>query len=136
DQGAKAGMQAERQVTWKPLAPGVDPIYSLALTQDGRFAVCGRSHRLFLYDLATRQFVAEIADPAEQAGGAHRAMVQSLAFSPDGARLASGSFREVKIWKRETVADEAPAVAPTEPADEALLKKIAEAGKVEILNHF
>lgn len=135
DQGAKAGVQAERQVTFKALAPGVDPIYSLALTKDGRHAACGRGHRLFLYDLAARQLVAEITDPAVKGGGAHRAMVQSLAFSPDGTRLASGSFREVKLWKRETVSAEAPAVAAPKPADEALLKKIAETGKVAILNH-
>lgn len=135
DQGAKAGVQAERQVTFKALAPGIDPIYSLALTKDGRHAVCGRGHRLFLYDLATRQLVAEITDPAVKGGGAHRAMVQSLAFSPDGTRLASGSFREVKLWKRETVSAAAPAVAAPKPADEALLKKIAETGKVAILNH-
>ncbi len=108
DQGAKAGVQAERQVTFKALAPGIDPIYSLALTKDGRHAVCGRGHRLFLYDLAARQLVAEITDPAVKGGGAHRAMVQSLAFSPDGARLASGSFREVKLWKREVVTSTHP----------------------------
>ncbi|MCB1064360.1 MAG: NB-ARC domain protein, partial [Verrucomicrobiae bacterium] len=66
------------------------PIYSIAMTQDGRYAACGRSNRIFLYDLATREFVGEIADPAQKTGGAHRAMVQSLAFSPDGTRLASG----------------------------------------------
>ncbi|MCB1204191.1 MAG: hypothetical protein KDN18_08015 [Verrucomicrobiae bacterium] len=135
DQGAKAGEQMERQVTFKALSPGIDPIYSLALTRDGRFAVCGRAHRLFLYDLATRQFVAEITDSAEKSGGAHRAMVQSLAFSPDGTRLASGSFREVKLWKRETVSADSPAPPDPKPADEALLKKIAETGKVAILNH-
>lgn len=135
DQGAKAGVQAERQVTFKALAPGIDPIYSLALTKDGRHAVCGRGHRLFLYDLAARQLVAEITDPAVKGGGAHRAMVQSLAFSPDGTRLASGSFREVKLWKRETVSAESPDVAAPNPADEALLKKIAETGKVAILSH-
>jgi WD40 repeat protein len=135
DQGAKAGIQAERQVTFKALAPGIDPIYSLALTKDGRHAVSGRGHRLFLYDLATRQLVAEITDPAVKGDGAHRAMIQSLAFSPDGTRLASGSFREVKLWKRETVTADSPAVAAPKPADEALLKKIAEAGKVAILNH-
>ena len=42
DQGAKASVQQERQVTWKPLAPGVDPIYSIALSTDGRYAACGR----------------------------------------------------------------------------------------------
>lgn len=135
DQGAKAGAQAQRQVTFKALAPGIDPIYSVALTKDGRFAVCGRGHRLYLYDLAAREFVAEINDPAEK-GGAHRAMVQSLALSPDGMRLASGSFREVKIWKREVVTADSPAAAAPKPADEALLKKIAETGKVAIVNHF
>jgi len=137
DQGAKASVQQERQVTWKPLAPGVDPIYSIALSKDGRFAACGRSNRIYLYDLATRQFVTEIADPAEKAGGAHRAMIQSLAFSPDGTRLASGSYREVKIWKLTPGKGGDAAAAPVSatPADEALLKKIAEAGKVAVVSH-
>ena len=71
------------------------------MTKDGRYAACGRSNQIFVYDLATRQFVAQINDPAEKSGAAHRALVQSLAFSPDGTRLASGSFREVKIWRLE-----------------------------------
>lgn len=137
DQGAKASVQQERQVTWKPLAPGVDPIYSIALSKDGRYAACGRSNRIHLYDLATRQFVGEITDPAEKAGGAHRAMVQSLAFSPDGTRLASGSYREVKIWKLTPGKSGGSAAAPVSatPADEALLKKIAEIGKVAGVSH-
>jgi WD40 repeat protein len=51
-------------------------------------------------------------------------------------RLASGSFREVKLWKREVVTADSPAAAAPKPADEALLKKIAETGKVAIVNHF
>ncbi|MCB1090752.1 MAG: hypothetical protein KDL87_04430 [Verrucomicrobiae bacterium] len=137
DQGAKASVQQERQVTWKPLAVGVDPIYSVALTQDGRYAACGRSNRIFLYDLAERRFLGEIGDPAEQGGAAHRAMVQSLAFSPDGTRLASGSYREVKVWKLEAgkPATASPAEETPKPADEALVKKIAESGKVGVVVH-
>ena len=101
DQGAKNSVQQERQVVWQSLAGNVHPIYSVALTKDGRYAVCGRSNNLFLYDLATRQFVAQIVDDTQKTGTAHRALVQSLAFSPDGTRLASGSFREVKIWREE-----------------------------------
>ncbi|MDB5352902.1 MAG: domain, G-beta repeat [Planctomycetota bacterium] len=94
DQGAKSSVKQTRQVVWQPLPPGVHPIYSVAMTRDGRVAACGRANQVFVYDLATRQF-------DESLTNAHKALVQSLAFSPDGMRLASGSFREVKIWRRE-----------------------------------
>ncbi|RFC42654.1 MAG: WD40 repeat/WD40 repeat [Verrucomicrobia bacterium] len=99
DLGAKDSVQETRQVVWQPLAAGLDPIYSVALSQDGRFAACGRSNKIQVYDLATRRLATAPVDP-NVSGAAHRALVQSLAFSPDGTRLASGSFREVKIWKR------------------------------------
>jgi WD40 repeat protein len=138
DQGAKSSVQQERVVAWKPLAAGVHPIYSVAMTKDGRYAACGRSNQIFVYDLATRQLVAQVSDPAEKAGAAHRALVQSLAFSPDGSRLASGSFREVKIWRLEhaKVSDASKTAPPLpSPASEAVLKKISEAAKTGILSH-
>lgn len=130
DQGAKASAQQEHTVVWRPLAPGVDPIYSVAMTKDGRFAVCGRANQLFIYDLATRQLVGQVSDPAEKGGAAHRALVQSLDFSPDGTRLASGSYREVKIWRLENAAPAASAKTVAQPASEDLLKKLAAASKL------
>ncbi|HYF37724.1 MAG TPA: c-type cytochrome domain-containing protein, partial [Prosthecobacter sp.] len=134
DLGAKSSAQQERQVAWQPLAPGVHPIYCVAMTRDGRYAACGRSNEIFVYDLATRQHLAKITDPAEKAGGAHRALVQSLAFSPDGTRLASGSFREVKIWRLEQTKTAASGT-PSKPADAASLKRIAEGSKISIISH-
>ena len=46
--GAKAEAQEERKVVWQPLAPGVHPIYSVAMTRDGRYAACGRSNQIFM----------------------------------------------------------------------------------------
>jgi WD40 repeat protein len=135
DQGAKGSAMAERAVVMQAFSASIDPIYSVAMTKDGRYVACGRSNHIDLYDMATRQFVAQISDPAEKTGAAHRALIQSLAFSPDGTRLASGSFREVKIWK---LAQSKPvtgnAKTSSAPAGADLIMKIASAGKVTVLS--
>lgn len=126
DQGAKSSTQQERAVVLKAFAASVEPIYTVAMSKDGRYAACGRSNDIFVYDMATRQLAAQIPD-------AHKALVQSLAFSPDGSRLASGSFREVKLWRLQSqkAASEPLAV---QPANEAILKKISEATKQAVLS--
>lgn len=133
DQGAKSSVMVERAVVLQAFSASIDPIYSVAMTKDGRYVACGRSNHIYVYDMATRQFVAQISDPSEKNGAAHRALVQSLAFSPDGTHLASGSFREVKIWK---LVDGKPmggaAKSSLAPASADLLKKIATTGKVVV----
>jgi WD40 repeat protein len=130
DQGAKSSVRQERRVVWQPLPPGVHPIYAVSMTKNGRFAACGRANQVFLYDLATRQFVMRLADTAlakdDGVGVAHRALVQSLAFSPDGTRLASGSFREVKIWRQEKTK---PAFRKGDPAMGAVVSALTRDGK-------
>ena len=127
DQGAKSSVQQERAVTLKAFSASVDPIYTVAMSRDGRFAACGRSNDIFIYDLATRQLAAQIPD-------AHRALVQSLAFSPDGSRLASGSFREIKLWRFTPRQPSAAAAAPARSVDAALLKTITAATKVNAIS--
>ncbi len=135
DQGAKSSVRQEHAVTWRPVVSGVHPIYNVAITSDGRYAACGRSNQIDLYDLATQQFIARLADPAEKAAGAHRGLVQALAFSPDGARLASGSFREVKIWKLAPSKSSGINPVSDTPAapKEDLIKKISETGKIAVV---
>lgn len=138
DQGAKSSAPQERTVVLQSFAASIDPIYCLAISKDGRYAACGRSNRIFVYDLATRQLVTQVSDPAEPNGAAHRALVQSIAFSPDGTHLASGSFREVKLWKLDWSAPKSNAVAakstpaPAAPAD--TLKKISDTAKVTMVS--
>jgi WD40 repeat protein len=96
DQGAKPGKRRSLEFTWKPLPPGLHPVYAVALAPSGELAAASRANQIFIYDLATRQQVEQL--------DAHRDLTFALAFSPDGSRLASGSFGEVKIWKREAAA--------------------------------
>jgi WD40 repeat protein len=108
DQGAKAGAAAPAQtLKWQPLPKGINPIYAVAISPDGQYAACGRANQIFVYHLASGQLVTRLTDPAlissglyQNEGVAHLDLVQSLAFSADGQVLASGSYREVKLWRR------------------------------------
>jgi len=111
-EGANAGMGGTGNVVnWQPLPKGIQPIYSVALTGDGQFAAAGRGNKVVIYHVPTGALVAELADPSllkimhngqpmYDAGSSHRDFVHSLAFNPAGTMLASGSYREVKLWTR------------------------------------
>ena len=106
DQGAKgsSGIDSLSPKQWQPLPPGVHPAQAIALSEDGQFVACSRANQIYLYHVPTGQLVTKLSDEtldSEQSTGiAHRDMVQSLAFNVDGDMLASGGFREVKLWRR------------------------------------
>lgn len=95
DQGAKVFPRIERVVQWQPLAESLGAIFAVAVTPDGQFAACSRENRLFVYHLPTGRCVLNEA--------AHRDQINALAFNPDGTLLASGGYREVKLWKRAAI---------------------------------
>jgi WD40 repeat protein len=120
DQGARPSPKRDKIIAWEPLPAGVQPIYALAATAQGDFIAAARANQISIYHLPTHSLATKLTDDAllksglyKQPGVAHRDLVQSLAFSPDGTRLATGSFREVKLWKRE--ARPAAAPVPTHP---------------------
>ncbi|MDG2385527.1 MAG: hypothetical protein P8N76_27910 [Pirellulaceae bacterium] len=106
DQGAKADADAVAEsIQWQPLPPGVNPVYSVAMSANGQFVAAGRANQVFLYRgqaelgrLSDDELVQ--TQPTAKPGVAHLDMVQSLAFNPDGSQIASGGFRTVKIWQR------------------------------------
>ncbi|MFN6104231.1 MAG: c-type cytochrome domain-containing protein, partial [Planctomycetaceae bacterium] len=111
-EGANAGAgTGGSAINWQPLPKGVHPIYSVALSHDGQYAVAGRGNKVVLYHVPTGETLADLGDPALAAiqyngkpmyepGASHRDYVHSLAISPTGNMIASGSFREVKLWAR------------------------------------
>ncbi|MCA9064180.1 MAG: hypothetical protein KDA96_14015, partial [Planctomycetaceae bacterium] len=108
NQGAKGsgGVNSISPRRWAPLPKGVHPINALDVTDDGQYLVCGRANQIFLYHVPSGQLLTRLSDPSLQdaaaglSGIAHRDLVQSVAFNLDGDLIASGGFREVKLWRR------------------------------------
>src|SRR6185436_8507018 len=66
---------------------------AVAVTGDGQFVACGRGNDLFIYNIPSGRLVAQLTN-------AHNDVVEALAFNPAGDLLASGSYGEVKLWRR------------------------------------
>jgi len=106
EQGARGEVHGTRTIAWQALSAGVRSILGLAVTADGQLAACGRGNEIHTYQIATGQSLGLISDPELTAAGssgnpAHLDLLQSIDFSPDGELLASGSYREAKIWRRQ-----------------------------------
>jgi WD40 repeat protein len=97
-------------VQWQSLPAGVNPIYAVAVSDDGQFAAAGRANQVFLYHVPTGRELGRLTDPElvtadgvyQQPGVAFMDLVQSLAFNRTGDMIAAGGYRNVKIWKRVT----------------------------------
>lgn len=103
DQGARASVPHEEVIGWQPLPASIQTVFAVAVAANGRYAACGKGNRLEVRRLADGERLASPADPTlGGAGGpcAHQDEVNALAFSPDGEWLASGGFREVKLWRK------------------------------------
>ncbi|MEM7011920.1 MAG: c-type cytochrome domain-containing protein, partial [Verrucomicrobiota bacterium] len=101
DQGAKGTANIAPPAPKNWLRSDHEPIYTVAVSPDGRYAACGRGHNVHVYDLTQQKLIAELIDP-ELKDVTHRDFVHSLAFSPDGT-LATGGFRIVKLWRKPQV---------------------------------
>ena len=114
-------------MNWRDITGTLKPIYASDVSPDGSYLAYGVGN---VVALATNPFgqttpqIDYLLDPnlkladGKPIQATHIDLVQSIAFSPDSQRLATGGFRSVKIWKRQT--GFAP-VAATMPAGSRLL---------------
>ncbi len=110
DQGAKpptGAREKARVVVGLPPA-SVHPVRALAVSPDKALVAAGRGNQVHLYETAKGEHRRALVDPAvlgpdkKPVPAAHLSLVESLAFSPDGKILASGSFGEVTLWDAAT----------------------------------
>jgi len=86
----------------------VTPIRAAAISPDKATVYVGRANQLLVFDVKKAEFVKAYTDPdlvtpsGKPAKAAHLSLIETMALSPDGKRLAVGSFQEVTIWDTET----------------------------------
>lgn len=96
-------------LAWQSLPAALQPTYAVAATQDGVYLAFGRGPYAVVADQSkpSSDAIHLLSDPAVATTQAstpaptHHDFVNSMAFSPDSQRLATGGFRTVKIWVRD-----------------------------------
>ncbi len=109
--GALAGTaNAMTRLQWKAIPDSVRPMYAMDTSTDGQTVVASRGNQVTVYRWPSITGAADtfsLVDPAVQAQlqstapATHLDLIQSIAVSPDAMRIATGGFRDVKIWRRE-----------------------------------
>ncbi len=110
DQGAKAPTTVrERPKVVLSLPPAaVVPVLGVAVSPDKSAVAASRGNQVHVYDAGSGAYIRSLIDPQLTAAdkkpvkAAHLSLVESLAYSPDGKYLASGSFQEVVLWDAQT----------------------------------
>jgi WD40 repeat protein len=111
DQGAKppaVDAKITRTVTLSLPPAMVKPVRAVAISPDKTTVAAGRGNQIHLFDAKTGEFKKTLTDPdlktadGKAATAAHISLVESMAYSPDGKTLATGSFRELTLWDTET----------------------------------
>ena len=95
----------------------VKPVRAVAVAPDGKSVAASRGNQVHLFELKTTPaakkgdkdttewaFSKSLFDPqlktpdGKAAKAAHISLVESMAFSPDGKTLVTGSFQELTVW--------------------------------------
>jgi WD40 repeat protein len=110
DQGCKApkGARVKAKVVLTQLPANVKPIRAIAVSPDKSAVAAGRGNQIHIYDAGSGKYIRSLIDPnltttdKKSVQGAHVAIVDALAYSPNGKFLVSGGFQKIKVWDAQT----------------------------------
>ncbi len=110
DQGAKAptGESIRPKVIVGIPNINVKPVRAVACSPDKSTIAAGRGNQIHVYDAKSGTHIRTLFSPGlmthdkKEVKAAHLSIVESMAFSPDGKYLVSGSFQEIAIWDVQT----------------------------------
>lgn len=106
DQGAKAptGVRERPKIVVGLPPANVHPVRAVAVSPDKSAVAAGRGNQIHIYDAGSGTHIRTLINPSlktadgKQVKAAHLSIVDSLAWSPNGKYLVSGSFQEVAVW--------------------------------------
>ncbi len=87
-----AAIPTTRPVTLRAPPAGYRPVLAVCLSRDQKRLAVGRGDRIVVFDLTKKD------RPVEFETFTPNEMVFSLAWSEDGSVLASGGFRQIRLW--------------------------------------
>ncbi len=110
DQGARApiGPHVRKKIVLTELPQVVHPVRALAISPDRSALGASRGNEIHIYDAATGTYIRSLVDPelktpdGKALRAADLAIVDALAYSPEGKFLASGGFQKVVLWDAHT----------------------------------
>jgi WD40 repeat protein len=110
DQGAKAPSGTKQRPTIVISVPpaNVVPVRALAVSPDKTTVAAGRGNQIHIYDAGSGTYIRSLIAPnlktadGKAVKAAHLSLVDSMAYSPDGKYLVSGSFQEIAVWDPRT----------------------------------
>jgi WD40 repeat protein len=106
DQGAKAptGVRERPKIVVSVPPANVHPVHALAVSPDKSAVAAGRGNQIDIYDAGSGTHIRSLVGPGlktpdgKDVKAAHLSLVESMAWSPDGKYLVSGSFQEIAVW--------------------------------------
>ncbi|MBI2808195.1 MAG: NB-ARC domain protein [Planctomycetes bacterium] len=106
EQGAKApsGVRPRKEILVGLPPANVNPVRAVAVSPDKTTVAAGRGNQVHIYDAGSGTYIRSLIAPGlktfdgKAAKAAHLSIVESMAWSPDGKWLVTGSFREIAMW--------------------------------------